>query len=314
MTVRGREEHFDAIRARGAIAVEDAGGRHTAAVSTANPDDGQPVDLTVVATKAYDVEAALRAIPVAARRAPLLTVQNGIGTEETVLQEVEQPLLAASLTTSVEWSRPGEVKARTAGGIAVASVREAPAAAWATLLAAGGLRSIVCPDFRAMKWSKLLLNQLGNATAAILDLDPGVLLGNPRLFALERAMLLETAATMARLGLRPQGLPGYPANWLARGMRLPGWVAHRLLAARIAQGRGGKMPSLWWDLRSGRGRTEVEWLHGAVARAAAVHGAQAPINASLCRLVGDLATGRLPRTEFLRRPERLLAAVYAVTA
>ena len=56
-------------------------------------------------------------------------------------------------------------------------------------------------------------------------------------------------------------------------------LARTTLGGRIARARGDKPPSLLLDLRSAKHRTEVEFLNGAVARAAYEAGVPAPVNA-----------------------------------
>src|SRR5256884_9394215 len=122
-------------------------------------------------------------------------------------------------------------------------------------------------DFRAMKWSKLLFNILGNAQSAILDLPPSHVLADSELFRYERAAFREATAVMERMQLAIVSLPGLPAPSLQRAMSLPPLLAQMLLEPRLGRARGNKMPSLWWDLSRGKGRTEGSFLEGAVVEA-----------------------------------------------
>ena len=67
------------------------------------------------------------------------------------------------------------------------------------------------------------------------------------------------------------------------------------------------MPSFHIDLHSGRGQTEVRWLHGAVARHGAARGVSAPVNQTLTETLEALSAGRLSKEDFWRRPEALCA-------
>jgi hypothetical protein len=75
-------------------------------------------------------------------------------------------------------------------------------------LTSGGLRARRLEDAASMRWSKLLANLLGNATSAILDMDPGDVYRDRGLFDVERRQLREALAVMRALGLRPLALPG----------------------------------------------------------------------------------------------------------
>src|SRR5262249_26263310 len=117
-------------------------------------------------------------------------------------------------------------------------------------------------DYRALKWSKALLNMLGNATAAILDMPVAQIYADARLVALERRAFLEALAVMERLGAAPINLPRYPVALLAGAMRqLPAPLLSLLLRRRIAGGRGGKLPSLQMALAQGKQRSEGEFLY-----------------------------------------------------
>jgi 2-dehydropantoate 2-reductase len=92
-------------------------------------------------------------------------------------------------------------------------------------------------------------------------------------------------------------------------MRLPEWISRRLIAPRIAKGRGDKRPSLWLDLDSGRRQTEIDWLNGAVVRAAEPLGIPTPVNRTLTRLVTELANDPTRRAEYAGHPKALLRAI-----
>jgi 2-dehydropantoate 2-reductase len=247
---------------------------------------------------------------------PTLTVQNGIGAEETVAElRPEAPRLAASLTASIELTPADEVHQLSRGGLGLAAVNPEARPLLASLAAdfrRAGLRVVVRPEYRAMKWSKVLANQIGNACGAILDMDPGDIYRDPRLFAVERRTALETLAVMRAQGLRPVGLPGAPVPWLARAMRLPACLGRPILSRVAGRARGGKMPSLRLHVRAaGTGPaaepSEAAWLYGAVAGAGERAGVAAPTSARLAALVDEVAANPTRRAFLRGHPERLLA-------
>jgi 2-dehydropantoate 2-reductase len=106
-------------------------------------------------------------------------------------------------------------------------------------------------------------------------------------------------------------LPGTPVRALAAALGLSPFVAQRLLRRVVGAGRGGKMPSFHTDLQAGRGKTEVRWINGAVARQGAERGVPTPVNQALTEIVEALSAGKLNRDEFRRRPEALLRLINA---
>lgn len=279
-------------------------------------------DLIVCAVKSYDTAVAAAEIasvspgsPGRAAGACVLTVQNGLGNEEELAARVgNERVLSGALTLAVSTSRPGRVEAEPGkGGLALAALAPGAAAAQrasddlAATLAASGVPVRVHADYRAVKWSKLLLNILANASCAALDMTPAAALTDRGVFLIEREGFREACAVMDALGVRCINLPGYPVRLLRfLLLHLPPPVSHRLLLRRIAGGRGGKPPSLLLDLRRGRRLTEVGFLNGAIAAAGTGCGVRAPVNAALSAAVAGIAAGEI-KWDSLRGNPRALA-------
>lgn len=278
----------------------------------------EPLDVAVLAVKRFDLAAALAGL--ASRPdAAVLTIQNGVGAEEEALAaRPGSRLLAGSLTAALARGPAGDVEWETRGGIGLAAVSgevTATLAALAEAFSRSGLRAATLADWRAMKWSKLVANLVGNATSALLDLGVDAIVGQAQLYQVEREQHREALAVMRALGLRPVALPGANVPLLARGFALPGPIARPILARVLGGARGSKMPSLRIALHGpGVGRvveTEVEWLNGAVAAEAVRQGIAAPVNDALSRLVQQAAADPERRAWFAHRPDHLLAALVA---
>ena len=276
---------------------------------------GEP-GLILLAVKAYHLVGGLET----ASRWPrdrAATGQNGVGAEEQARAARRSAVLAGSLTTAVEPLADGVRRMRTGGmGVAVVpGAGEAEGGAVADLLAAswtrGGLPARVYPVAAAMKWSKLLGNLVGNATSAILDMDPGEIYADPRTYPVERRQLHEAVAVMRALGLRPVSLPGADVSLLLRGLGLPVAIGRPIVSRAISGARGGKSPSLRLHVRSQAAGvpTEGRWLNGAVAEAGARTGTPAPVNACLAALVEECAADASRAAFFAGRPDRLAAAI-----
>jgi 2-dehydropantoate 2-reductase len=272
-------------------------------------------DLAIVAVKAYDTPGAVETLRRALGQAPaatILTPQNGVGNEELLAAAFgADRIVACALTVPVERVAAGGVVAAKWGGIALAPVGTV-AHNW--LVAAFERTSLpvrVTSDYRALKWSKLALNCIANASCAILDVLPDRLVRLEPTFSLEIRAIRETRAVMAALGLKPVDLPRYPVRALHGAVALPMPVAKLLLSSRIAGGRGRKPPSLLLDLRAGKGRTEVEALSGAVATAGRAAGVPVPVNAAYARVLTDIAHMPQLWAKYRERPAALAAEVEA---
>lgn len=239
-------------------------------------------DVAVVCTKAYDTPGAIATLR-AALRAPetcvFVTPQNGVGNEEALAEAFgAKNVVAAALTVPVGLDAAGRGIAANAGGLALAPVGESAFNWLVATFASTGLPVRVFDDYRALKWSKLALNIVANASCAILDVLPARVVAMPDIFALEVAAIRETRAVMRGLGVRPIDLPRYPVRALFAMATLPGPLARGILGGRIARGRGEKPPSLLLDVREGKPRSEVAYLNGAVSAAGRGLGVATPAN------------------------------------
>jgi 2-dehydropantoate 2-reductase len=275
-----------------------------------DPGDRDP-ELAILCVKGYDTVGALPALEALRPRA-ILTLQNGIGNEEILAERFGAGrVISGAITTSVDVEEPGRVAIAKNGGIGLAPMEEqAQIDRWVKLLEIAGFQTRAYADYRALKWSKALLNMLGNATAAILDMPVEAVYFDRRLIALERAAVLEALRVMDRLGIRPVNLPRYPAALLAAALRyMPTALLDPLLRRMVAAGRGGKPPSLHLDLARGNPRSEGEFLYGAVARAAERADCAAPVNRALWAALQGIASGAVAWDTYRQQPERLLATV-----
>jgi 2-dehydropantoate 2-reductase len=124
---------------------------------------------------------------------------------------------------------------------------------------------------------------------------------------LEIEMLRECLAVMEAQHIEVVDLPGTPVRALAFAAKLPLWLSKPLLSRAAGSGRGAKMPSFHIDLYSGRGKSEVDYLHGAVVRAGKRTGVPTPVNELLTNTLQALTNGEIPLNEYARQPEKLLS-------
>jgi len=274
-----------------------------------------PFDLILVAVKSFATESLAEELAALDTPSCVLSLQNGVGNEDALARTLPQhQVCAASITSACTLVAPGQVQVGSKGGIGLAGT--STQARWiGTLLSdlAARLQARDIPttqyrDARALKWSKLLLNMLGAATCAVLAWPPARVFENPELFAVELDAWREALVVMNRLEIKVVNLPGYPVAWYARMVRwLPQAGLFRLMAPRLARGRGDRLPGSAADLVAGRPETEIAWLNGAVARAGETAGLTCPINAKLDQLVANLAAGRVDRASYVGRPDAVLA-------
>ncbi|GAC1660135.1 MAG: 2-dehydropantoate 2-reductase [Candidatus Elarobacter sp.] len=294
---------------------------NTVTFAPRNHADVVPVDadLAIVAVKSYDTEAAIETLRRALRNpgaTTIVTPQNGVGNEEKLAAAFgADGIVACALTVPVGVDKDGRSVVAQSGGIAFAPVGASSAHNW--LLAAFGATGMTvsaATDYRSLKWSKLALNVVANASCAILNVLPERLVHLNDVFALEIKAIREVRTVMKALDIAPIDLPRYPVRALQAAASLPAPLARLVLANRIAGARGRKPPSLLLDLRAAKNRTEVEVLNGAVAAAARSAGIAAPVNTVLSRVVSDIAHMPQLWAKYRERPDALEAEIAAEIA
>jgi 2-dehydropantoate 2-reductase len=281
-------------------------------------DRVEPVDadVAIVAVKSYDtggaIETLRKAIPYP-EKCVFMSPQNGVGNEEKIAAAFgADNVVAAALTTPVDRARVnGRGMATKEGGFALAPMGKNAYNWLVAAFASTGIKTQVVEDWRALKWSKLALNVVANASCAILNVLPNRLVHFEEIFTLEIRAIREVRAVMSALDIAPIDLPRYPLRALQGIATLPSPIAKRLIAGRVAGARGTKPPSLLLDLRAGKAQTEVDVLNGAVACGGRDAGVATPVNSVYARVLSDIAHMPQLWAKYRERPDTLAAEVEA---
>ena len=268
-----------------------------------------PFDAAIFALKSFDTESALDAMrPWAAEMPPIVCFSNGVENEAKIAAVVgTERVVAATVTSAIGRRAAGDIVLEKLRGI---GLHAAQPISGRLLEAANeaGLRARGYQDAAAMKWSKMFTNLIANPTSAILNMTASEVLADPGVYRLEIGMLRECLAVMKAKGIPVVDLPGTPVRALAMAVGLPPWLSKPVVARAAGGGRGGKKPSFHIDLYSGRGKSEVDYLHGAVVRLGKQIGVPTPINAFLTQILVALTQGRIPVDRYAHKPKDLLVA------
>ena len=282
-----------------------------------------PYDIALLAVKSYDTATVLEEMAAAAEPPPaVLSLQNGVGNEEQIAARFgPQRVIAGTITAPVEVKQPGVVQVtKPTFAIGLADFRgeneKTGSRTHSSLLttlsstfSSAGLPTKMYNDAHSMKWSKLLLNMIGNATSAILAEPPTITFADPRIADLEIDALREALRVMAAAGIRPLNVEKYPLRTLAPLLRFGPRPLLRSALHRVVGGaRGGKMPSLFLDLESGKRGSEVAWYNGAIVRKGVEIGIETPANCLLTETVQQLAADPGLRAGWRGNFEQLSAA------
>lgn len=225
--------------------------------NVAVPEDAEPVEWVMVATKAYDAEGAARWFPaLCAEGAPVAVLQNGVEHRERFAPYVEQArLLPVVIDCPVERPADGEVRVRGAASMRVEDT--GLGRAFAALFAGSPAKAEPVADFVTAAWRKLCINSVGALNA--LTLRPANVLCDEAMGRLAVAMVRECVAV-----------------GLAEGAQLSDSLGEEILAGYRAH-PSDAVNSLLADRLAGR-RMEVDARNGAVVRKGEKHGIPTPLN------------------------------------
>ncbi|MCS6906592.1 MAG: 2-dehydropantoate 2-reductase [Anaerolineales bacterium] len=267
-------------------------------------------DLILVVIKAYDTPSLIDSLkPFKEHLPPILVLQNGVENEDQFRSCFgKEQVIAGTVTSAISRKETGEIVVEKERGIGIATENEF-SRRLIQVFRQAGFRVKGYPRAADMKWSKLITNQLVNASCAILGMTPRAVLSHPASFRLEMLQIRETLTVMNAHKIYVTDLPATPVRLLAWSIRsLPLWLSRPLLGRFVAKGRGNKMPSLYLDLKAGKRQSEVDALNGAVVRFGERVHLPTPANRFLWQTLNAMIQGTIPLDAFRYSPQKLLEA------
>jgi 2-dehydropantoate 2-reductase len=268
--------HVDAINA-GGLVLDDGESRRSILVEAATDYEHlAAVDLAIVLVKSFDTQAAIEAaLPVLGPDTTVLTLQNGVGCEETIGDVIGADRVVAGRTfiggriTSPGVVEFGVVGRQTTIGELDGSVTPRIQEIAATFEAAG-MAVDVSTDIVVMMWEKLFVNVATGAWSALTGLPYGELSLHPEVESMAIATVAEAMSVARGLGIEIVTTdPELP--WRRAWEGLP----------------YGFKSSMLQSIEKGS-RTEVDVMHGAVCRGGREAGVPTPINDTLLAAVKGL--------------------------
>ncbi len=270
-------------------------------------------DVVIIALKSFDTQAAIDSIRPHSTNFPVvLCLQNGVDNEAILETNLgENNVIAGTVTSAVRRRGAGDVLLERLRGIGVAAGHPLSATI-VKALSEAHLNARLYKSPTAMKWSKMLTNLLANASSAILDMPASEILQHPGLYQVEIDQLREAIAVMRALQIQPVDLPATPVRALAWAVsHLPATLSRPLISRIAGKGRGQKMPSFHIDLHSGRGKSEVDYLNGAVVRFGKQLAVPTPVNQWLNQTLLSLTQGQIPIDRYSHNPDKYLQELYS---
>lgn len=268
--------HVEAINA-GRLVMNNGETERSVAVLAATGYDGlDPVDLAIVLVKSFDTRPAIEAaLPVIGPSTTVLTLQNGVGCEETIGDVLGPDRVVAGRTfIGGRIVAPGVVEFGIAGrrtmigeldGSISPRIRQI-----AETFESAGMTVDVSSNIVVMMWEKLFVNVATGAWSALTGLPYGELSVHPEVESMAIATVAEAIQVAHGLGIEIVTTdPELP--WRRAWEGLP----HGFRASMLQSIDKGS-------------QTEVDVMHGAVCRGGREAGVPTPINDTLLAAVKGL--------------------------
>lgn len=263
-------EGLRTLKSHGVTLIEADNSQHTYPVqATDDPSDCIGSDYALVLVKSWQTRRAAQQLKKClTRNGVALTLQNGIGNRETLVEALGAPRVALGVTTlGANLLEPGCVVAAGEGEIHVGV--HFGIDPLSRLLRSAGFKVLDAPDPDILLWGKLIINAAINPLTALLRVNNGELLRRPTARALVASLAREAAAVAA-----------------AQGIRLP-YDDPFAVVEEVAQRTADNRSSMLQDILRGA-PTEIDAICGAIVRAGDQYGVSTPLNHTIWQLVKAL--------------------------
>ena len=259
---------------RGVTLVEaDGSSRSYPVQATARTSDCAGARYALVLVKSWQTRRAARQLrKLLSEDGVALTLQNGIGNREVLVDALGAPRVALGVTTlGATLLAPGHVQAAGEGPISLGiHSRLGPLAA---MLRSAGFTVEDAPDPDVLLWGKLVINAAINPLTALLRVPNGELLNRPTARALMASLAREAAAVAA-----------------AQAIRLP-YSDQVAAAEQTARQTAANRSSMLQDVQRGA-LTEIDAICGSIVEAGDQSDMPAPLNRTMWHLVSALTPGK----------------------
>ncbi len=263
--------HVDAINEKG---LRLTGLSDITAPVRARTDPGEipQCEFGIIATKTMYTRPAIEATAHLFPDGAVCSVQNGVGNEEIVAEQVPRVILG-TIFPAGHIVEPGVVSQDAGGKTWIGPFPPKPATMeeverLADALNRSGMECIAMEDARGAQWTKLIFNAASNAMGALTRLPHGVACDHPEVRRLMSGIVTEGKAVADALGIT---LDSDPEDLLDYGREKAYYHP----------------PSMLQDVLARR-RTEIDALNGAIARLGRELGIPCPLNEACTALVKGL--------------------------
>ena len=265
-----RPRTLAAVQARG-LTIRSASGTLTVHPPAASDPRQLPApDLIILSVKAYDLDEVMTQLePVLTDRTVILTLQNGVDTEDRLLARLKRDCVVGGVAFIYsKIVEPGVIDHYKKGGVAIGEMmgHESPRVLEIQqLFKAAGIPCQLTKDVRRSKWEKMCWNCVFNPITVLIDDHVAKALDHPEMTGVIRQIVGEVTAVSA-----------------AMKVPLPLDMPERVVKA--TQEIRDIHTSMYDDWKAGR-RTEIDYLNGFIVKKGRDLGIPTPVNEALTAMI-----------------------------
>jgi 2-dehydropantoate 2-reductase len=283
VTLIARKAHVDAINAHG-LHVAGALGKFIVTPKVEEELRFSP-DLTILTVKTQDVETVCRQIKPYVTGAPLVSLQNGVRSDDMASEVFgKDSIIAGVVLFNAAFLNPGYVTCGVKGSLLVGEVYSENGGRVKKIAAIldRAIKTKVYNNIRGVRWTKLLVNALGNSMEALTGLSVGECMRYPGVRKIGIFILREAFKVLGKARVKLESLPDLPISMFKSVIHSPMPVASWLLSLTMSD--MNTVTSTLQSIRKGK-RTEIDYLNGEIVRLGGEMDIATPFNSNVVELV-----------------------------
>jgi 2-dehydropantoate 2-reductase len=265
-----RTRTLAAVRQNG-LTIRSANGNFTVKPQAASDARELPSpDLVILGVKAYDLDEVMRQIePVLTDRTVILTLQNGIDTEDRLIARVKRDCVVGGVAFIYsKIVEPGVIDHYKKGTVAIGELMGYESERLLEIrgfFSAAGIPCHLSKDIRRSKWEKMCWNCVFNPISVLIDDRVSKAIDHPEMLRVVHQIVQEVAAVSA-----------------AVKVPLPADMPDRVV--KMTQEIRDIHTSMYDDWKAGR-PTEIDYLNGYIVRIGRELGIPTPVNEALTAMI-----------------------------
>ena len=273
-----RPRTLEAVKRNG-LTIKSAKGNFTVHPPAASdPRELAIPDLIILAVKAYDLDEVMTQLePVLTDRTVILTLQNGIDTEDRIIARLHRDCVVGGVAFIYsKIVEPGVIEHYKRGGVAIGELmghKSERLSQIAEIFKQAGISCQLSEDIRKSKWEKMCWNCVFNPLTVVIDDKVAKALDHPEMAGVIRQIVGEVAAVSAavKVPLAPD-------------------MAEKVV--KWTQELRDIHTSMYDDWKAKR-PTEIDYLNGYIVRVGRELGIPTPVNEALTAMVKTIAEKEL---------------------